>query len=108
MAVAMTAGGANEIVAIDTEVFDTRARQNEIMTKMISSGVAFRRDDHGQVIIRSGIATRDVRHDPGRAHQTMDGTRLFNQWFDDYSLRNFEKIFVVREKPIEESSSSSS
>src|SRR3989338_2823764 len=108
IAVAMTAGGANEIVAIDTEVLDTRARQNEIMTKMISSGVdnKLRRDDDGQVIITTTV----TRHDPGdahRRHQTMDGTRLFNQWFDDYSHRDFEKIFVVREKRIEESSSSS-
>ena len=107
IAVAMTAGGANEIVAIDTEVFDIRARQNEIMTKMISSGVdnKLRRDD-GQVI----ITTRDARDDPGRAHwshQTMEHA-LFNQWFDDLNQRTLKKSFVVREKPIEESSSSSS
>ena len=97
MAVAMTAGGATRTQRLIPRCL-TLGLAKMKLTTMISSGVALRRDDHGQVIIRSGIATRDARHDPGHAHrrhQTMDGTRLFNQWFDDYSLRNFKKIFVV-------------
>ena len=36
-------GRGKEKVAIDTEVFDNRTRQNEIMTKMISSGVELKK-----------------------------------------------------------------